>query len=50
MYSVTKTMRTHFKGSLFSACDVTGWDRELKYCTRTREVFDTKVRITLECF
>ena len=50
VYSITKTMKTHFEGSLFSACDVTGWDSELKYSTRTEVVFDTKVRITLECF
>ena len=31
------TMETLFNGSLFSACDVTAWIREVMYWTNTEE-------------
>ena len=44
------TMETHFKGSLFSACDVTAWVRELMHWTSIEDKWDMKVRISLKPF
>ena len=43
-------MKTFFKGSLFSACDITAWDREVKHLTSTEEKCNMKVRISLRPF
>ena len=44
------TITTLFKGSLFSACDVTAWAREVMHWTSTEEKLDMKVRISLRPF
>ena len=44
------TKKTVFKGSLFSACDVTAWAREVKHWTSTEERYNTKVKISLKPF
>ena len=44
------TIKTLFKGSLFSACDVTAWAREVMQWTSTEEKLDMKVRISLKPF
>ena len=46
----TITIKTLFKGSLFSACDVTAWAREVMHWTSTEEKLDMKVRISLKPF
>ena len=46
----TITIETLFKGSLFSACDVTAWVREVMHWTSTEEKLDMKVRISLKPF
>ena len=44
------TITTLFNGSLFSACDVTAWVREVMHWTSTEEKLDMKVRISLKPF
>ena len=48
--SLINPMLSTFKGSLLSACDVTGWDSELGCWTRNGEMGDDKMKIILECF
>ena len=48
IYSGMNTIGTPFRGSVFSACDVTAWCSELKHWPRTREGSDAKVRKTLK--
>ena len=38
------TMETLFKGSLFSACDITAWAREEMHWTSTEEKWDMRVK------
>ena len=44
------TIGNLFQGSLFSACDVTAWVREVMHWTSTEEKPDMKVRISLKPF
>ena len=49
-YSSIITMKTFFKGFLFSACDVTAWVREVKHWTGSEKEWSIKVRKSLKPF
>ena len=49
-YSGMTTRKTLFMGSIFSACDVTAWAREVMNWTSTEETGEIKVSISLKPF